>query len=98
MASIVKRAEMMDGKRVYVGQAPTLEVLAAWCRELEIGFEQLACVGDNIDALPVLEAVGRAACPSDAARRVLRACDLVLHKRGGDGSVRELLDLYFLHE
>ena len=95
---IVKRAEMMDVKRVYVGQAPKLEVLAAWCRELEIGFEQVAYVGDDINDLPVLEAVGLAACPADAAARVIKACDVVLHKSGGEGCVRELLDLYFLRE
>ena len=95
---IVKRAEMMDVKRVYVGQAAKLDVLAAWCHELEIGFEQVAYVGDDINDLPVLEAVGLAACPADAAARVIKACDVVLHKSGGEGCVRELLDLYFLRE
>jgi len=77
---IVKRAEMMDVKRVYVGQAPKLEVLAAWCEELDIGFD----------------AVGLAACPADAMARVKNACDVVLDRRGGEGCVRELLDRYFL--
>ena len=95
---IVKRAEMMDVKRVYVGQAAKLDVLAAWCHELEIGFEQVAYIGDDINDLPVLEAVGLAACPADAAARVIKACDVVLHKNGGEGCVRELLDLYFLRE
>jgi 3-deoxy-D-manno-octulosonate 8-phosphate phosphatase (KDO 8-P phosphatase) len=93
---IVKRAEMMDVKRVYVGQAPKLEVLAAWCEELDIGFDAVAYVGDDINDLPVLEAVGLAACPADAMPRVKKACDVVLDKGGGEGCVRELLDRYFL--
>lgn len=93
---IVKRAEMMDVKRVYVGQAPKLEVLAAWCEELGIGFDAVAYVGDDINDLPVLEAVGLAACPADAMPRVMSACDVVLNRRGGEGCVRELLDRYFL--
>lgn len=93
---IVKRAEMMDVKRVYVGQAPKLEVLAAWCEELDIGFDAVAYVGDDINDLPVLEAVGLAACPADAMARVKNACDVVLDRRGGEGCVRELLDRYFL--
>ena len=93
---IVKRAEMMDVKRVYVGQAPKLEVLATWCDELGIGFDEVAYVGDDINDLPVLEAVGLAACPADAMPRVIDACDVVLNKRGGEGCVRELLDLFFL--
>ncbi len=93
---IVRRAEMMDVKRVYVGQAPKLEVLAAWCEELDIGFDAVAYVGDDINDLPVLEAVGLAACPADAMPRVKNVCDVVLDKRGGEGCVRELLDRYFL--
>ena len=90
------RAEMMDVKRVYVGQAPKLEVLAKWCEELGIGFDAVAYLGDDINDLPVLEAVGLAACPADAMPRVISACAVVLNKRGGEGCVRELLDRYFL--
>ncbi len=91
---ISKRAEMMGVTRCYVGQAPKLDVLNSWCRELAIGLEQVAYVGDDVNDLPVILAVGLSACPADATAPVLAACDVVLSKIGGDGCVREFLDRF----
>ncbi len=96
--AIVKRAEMMGVQKVYVGQTPKLDVLKSWCDELGIGLSEVAYVGDDVNDIEIMEAVGFAACPADAARGVARACQVVLTKKGGDGCVRELLDDYFLRD
>lgn len=93
---IIKRAEMMGVTRCYVGQAPKLEVLNGWCRELAIGLEQVAYIGDDVNDLPVIQAVGLSACPADASAPVLAACDVVLTKCGGEGCVREFLDRFLV--
>lgn len=95
---IIKRAEMMGVTYCYVGQAPKLDVLATWCRELAIGLKQVAYVGDDINDLAVIEAVGLSACPADATAAVIAACDVVLTKNGGEGCVREFLDGYLLRD
>lgn len=94
--AIVQRAKMMGVTRVYVGQAPKLEVLQRWCEELGIGLTEVAYIGDDVNDLPVLEAVGLAACPADAMPRVIEACEVVLDKRGGEGCVREFLERFTL--
>lgn len=91
---IIKRAEMMGVARCYVGQAPKLDVLREWCRELLITVDQVAYIGDDINDLAVIQAVGLSACPADASAPVLAACDVVLTKTGGEGCVREFLDRF----
>jgi len=85
-------------QKVYVGQTPKLEVLTAWCRELSLDLSQVAYVGDDVNDLEVMRAVGLAACPADAARGVASVCHIALTKKGGEGCVRELLEDYFLRD
>ena len=94
--AVLKRAEMMGVQKSYVGQLPKLEVLRSWCKELGLRLDEVAYVGDDLNDLEIIEAVGLAACPADAMPRIIESCDVVLTKKGGEGCVREFLDLYFL--
>ncbi len=61
-----------------------------------LSWEQICYVGDDVNDLPLLEAVGLSACPKDAQPQVLQAVDLVIPRIRGDHVIRELLDLIFL--
>ena len=52
----------------------------------------VAFVGDDLQDLPVLGAVGLSAAPSDAAAEVRAAVDFVTAAGGGRGAVRELVE------
>lgn len=91
---IRKRADMMGIQRCYVGSTPKLEVLGEWCAELGIGLDEVAYVGDDLNDIEVMQAVGISACPADSSAKVKRTCDVVLTRNGGDGCVREFLDHY----
>jgi N-acylneuraminate cytidylyltransferase len=67
-------------------------VLKHWCRELGIGLDQVAYIGDDMNDLPALRLSGIAACPADADPEVVAASDLVLPQPGGCGCVRALAD------
>ena len=67
------------------------------CSELAIGLDEVAYVGDDVNDLPVIQAVGLSACPADATAPVLAACEVVLTKIGGEGCVREFLDRFLTH-
>jgi 3-deoxy-D-manno-octulosonate 8-phosphate phosphatase (KDO 8-P phosphatase) len=66
-------------------------------RELveRIGLEprQVCYVGDDLPDLPVLRAVGLAACPADAVAEVRDAAHLVTRTPGGRGAVREVIEV-----
>jgi 3-deoxy-D-manno-octulosonate 8-phosphate phosphatase (KDO 8-P phosphatase) len=59
----------------------------------KIGFHEAAFIGDDLIDLPVLRAVGLAACPADAAPDVRRHVHYVSPFGGGKGAVRDVLEL-----
>lgn len=93
---IKKRATLLGVQKVYVGTWKKLEVLEGWCKEMNIGFENVAYVGDDVNDLPVIEKAGLSACPADAVTLVKEAVHIVLSKKGGDGCVREFVEKYLM--
>jgi len=64
------------------------------CQEMGITLQQVAYIGDDVNCLALLQAVGWAACPADACEQVLNISGIhVLQRRGGDACVREWIDL-----
>lgn len=60
------------------------------CRELGVDPANTAFVGNDVNDLPAMAAVGVSLCPCDAASEVRAVCDLVLKSAGGAGVVREI--------
>jgi 3-deoxy-D-manno-octulosonate 8-phosphate phosphatase KdsC-like HAD superfamily phosphatase len=54
-------------------------------------------VGNDINDLACMNAVGYAVAVGDAHSTVLEQADLVLSARGGFGAIRELCDLLLQH-
>ena len=52
-----------------------------------------AYIGDDVNDLEALRAVGFSAAPADAMPSVLKAVHYVCEKKGGEGAVREVADL-----
>lgn len=57
--------------------------------------EEILYIGDDCNDLTCMEVCGISACPSDAHPAVRRQADYVCAARGGEGAVREVLDLLF---
>lgn len=73
--------------------APKIEVLKRWLEEYNLSYSAVAYIGDDIADISVLEKVGFSACPSDAIDSVKNVCKYVCSKTGGNGAVREFVDL-----
>ncbi len=54
---------------------------------------QVCFVGDDLPDLPVLSAVGLAACPADAVAEVKASVHLITQAAGGRGAVREVIEV-----
>lgn len=64
------------------------------CEKEGISMEQVAYIGDDVNCLDLLQQVGWAACPQDATREVKAVPGItILSKKGGEGCVREFIDL-----
>ncbi len=92
------RAKMLGIENVYVGKEPKLEILKSWLARLQLSFNQVAYIGDDISDLPILQAAGFSACPADAVKTVKECVSKVLELKGGEGCVRELIDDHLLPE
>ena len=66
----------------------------AIAKEMGISMQEVAYIGDDLNCIDLLSQVGCAACPADACDRVKGVPGiLVLNKKGGDGCVREWVEL-----
>jgi len=95
---IQNRAKTLGVEYVYVGVRPKLEVLSEWCTELGITTEEVAYVGDDINDLEVIDAVGYSACPADAVEEVKMKTQVILERKGGDACVREFVDKHLFDD
>ncbi len=91
-----ERARMLGIERVYSGKEPKVSVLAGWMEELNLTYDQVAYIGDDVNDLEVLEKVGMSACPHDAHFSLVKVVDVVLQRNGGEGCVREFIDRFLL--
>lgn len=55
--------------------------------------ENFAFIGDDVIDIELLKVVGFSCCPNSAVEEVINEVDYICDKRGGDGAVREIIDL-----
>lgn len=95
---IRRRAELLDIPLVYCGTEPKSDVLARWCNQLNISFDNCAFIGDDINDLSLFRVCGFTACPADATDPVKEIAHVLLRSEGGNGCVREWVDRYFFEK
>ena len=63
------------------------------CKRWSLDPSETAAIGDDEPDVPLLEAAGFSACPSDAAPPAREAAQVVLKNPGGRGAVREFIEM-----
>jgi 3-deoxy-D-manno-octulosonate 8-phosphate phosphatase (KDO 8-P phosphatase) len=91
--AIVRRCERLGIRHVFIGADDKLSVLKGHCAEKSIDLAAVAHVGDDLNDLPVLEAVGCPLTVADAVDEVMEMAFFATTRRGGDAAVREICDL-----
>ena len=86
---VLRRAEKLNVRHVFIGVKDKLAQLTELCTELQLPLASVAYVGDDINDLEVMRTVGLAFAVADADRRVLEAAHIRLLRPGGAGAVRE---------
>lgn len=93
---VERRAEKLKIDFLYQGKRDGGKLAAASdiCNKLGIGMDEVAYIGDDINCYDLLCAVGRAACPADAMDKIASISGIIhLKHRGGEGAVREFIEL-----
>jgi 3-deoxy-D-manno-octulosonate 8-phosphate phosphatase (KDO 8-P phosphatase) len=86
------RARELGIAPVIQGRPTKAEPFRALIAGLGLEPRQVCYVGDDLPDLPVLRAVGLAACPADAVAEVRAAAHLVTQAPGGRGALREVVE------
>lgn len=95
-AIVSNRAKKLKVDYLYQGkkEGGKLAAILEICGKENISLNQVAYIGDDINCLNALEAVGLAACPSDAALPIKKLTKTIkLETKGGDGVFREFAEL-----
>lgn len=82
----------LGAEDVVLNASEKLPALDAMLARWNLKRKDVCYMGDDLPDLPMLEAVGLACCPRDAAPEVRAACDYVSPMDGGKGCVRDVLE------
>ena len=90
---VERRGQKLAVPEVHQGVDDKLAVLTTLAKKYGLTLDKVAYIGDDVNDLEALRAVGFSAAPADAMPSVLEAVHFVCKKKGGEGAVRELADL-----
>lgn len=79
-------------KHVKLGQEKKIDALLAITEFLDVPMENVACLGDDLPDLPLIEAAGLGIAVADAHSTLLASADWCTQLVGGRGCVREVCD------
>ena len=90
---VARRAEKLTIPELHQGVLDKLALVREMAARYGLTMSQVAYIGDDINDLETLEAVGFSATPADGMPRVAAVVDYICQKKGGDGAVREIIEM-----
>ena len=90
---VERRARELGIEEVNQGCPHKLEACRRVLKKYGLQHDEVAYVGDDLPDLPVLQQVGLAFAVANAVPEVKRQADYVTRKAGGEGAVREVVEL-----
>jgi len=90
---VARRAEKLAIPELHQGVMDKLSVIRDMAARHGITLKQVAYIGDDVNDLEALKAVGFSASPADGLPQVIEAVGYVCSKKGGEGAVREIVEM-----
>ena len=87
------RARTLEIEEVIQGAEDKVAAMESIRDKYGLDDGEIAFIGDDLFDIPLLERVGFSAAPRNARSEVRKSVDYVTKAAGGDGAVRELIDL-----
>jgi len=87
------RGEKLMMPEVHQGVMDKLSLVREMAARHGLSMDEVAYIGDDINDLATLKAVGFSATPADGMPAVAEAVDYVCVKKGGEGAVREIIGM-----
>lgn len=93
---VKRRAKELGIDLLFQGIKDKHSLLLGLCEDLELSFEEVAAMGDDLNDYKMLETVGRSFAPCDANSHILDLVDTVTVKSAGFGAAREAIEMLLL--
>jgi len=90
---VQKRAQELGISHVFQGIKDKKKVLEKLLESLGLDFENVGIIGDDLNDYNMLRLAKRSFTPKDGVREVREIVDTVLDCNGGDGAVRQMIDI-----
>lgn len=94
---VERRAKELGITEIFMGVENKAEVVLKLKEKYSLSKEQIACIGDDCNDLPMFKESGLKFSPSNAIEAIKNRADIVLSRKGGDGAVREMIE-YLMKE
>ena len=88
-----ERLKVLEIQHFVLGSEDKLTSLLAMAEETKIALDEICFVADELFDMPALRRVGISITVPDAAPEVLAITHYVTQKKGGQGAVREVIDV-----
>ncbi len=90
---VERRAKELKIQHLFQGVSTKLMTLDVLVDELGLDMKNVAAIGDDLNDYKMLEMVGHSFTPDDGVRDITALVNTVLSKKGGDGAVREMIEI-----
>lgn len=90
---VARRADKLAIPEVHQGVMDKLSVIRDMAMRHGISLRQVAYIGDDVNDVEALKAVGLSAAPADGLPQVREIVGYVCQMKGGEGAVRELAEM-----
>ena len=87
------RLEELGIKHSYYGVIDKTQPFNLLKQQLRLQNENIACIGDDLPDLPIIQTAGFGIAVANAVLKVRQAADYVTKAKGGEGAVREICDI-----
>lgn len=95
---VERRMQALGVNHIYQGIEDKVSCYDELSRSLQLTDEQIACMGDDVPDVQMIQRAGVGVAVNDAHPWVQQQADYVTSLRGGFGAVRELTDLILLSQ
>ena len=79
-------------KDIYLGAHDKIKQYHELIEKYKLQPENVLYMGDDIPDYPVMELVGLACCPNDAAPEIQKVSKYISYKKGGEGCARDIIE------
>lgn len=90
---IRRRANKLKIDELHMGVKDKLELITNLCSRYNLSLDNVAYVGDDINDIDVIKNVGFGCSVNDAINVVKDSAKYIAKRNGGDGAVREIIDI-----